>query len=225
MTSHHAATIDRVLAAYAAIWSEPDAARREALLKSCWSEDSEIAGPGYAFKGTQAVLAEAARFQAQEPGARVVLTRGFDAHGRWARFTFALLSPDGGVANEGWDLVELAADGRIARVISFWGPLPPVATDLLPGRILGRTILSTALGVLLAMPLHTPYFATPEAPFSWEPDQVEVLESGTLALSTGPVRDPAGVVIARFNSIWRLEAANRWRVVFDKGSPPSPGPK
>ena len=70
-----------------------------------------------------------------------------------------------------------------------------------------------------------PYFATPEAPFSWEPDQVEVLESGTLALSTGPVRDPAGVVIARFNSIWRLEAANRWRVVFDKGSPPSPGPK
>lgn len=135
MTSHHAATIDRVLAAYTAVWSEPDAARREALLKSCWSEDSEIVGPGYAFKGTQAVLAEAARFQAQEPGARVVLTSGFDAHGRWARFTFALLGPDGGVANEGWDLVELAADGRIARVISFWGPLPPVATDLLPGRI------------------------------------------------------------------------------------------
>ncbi len=69
------------------------------------------------------------------------------------------------------------------------------------------------------------YFSAPAAPFSWEPDQVEVLASGTLALSTGPVRDPAGVVIARFNSIWRLEAPNRWRVVFDKGSPPSPGPK
>jgi ketosteroid isomerase-like protein len=27
-------------------------------------------------------------------------------------------------------------------------------------------------------------------PFSWEPDRVEVLESGTLALSTGPVRRP-----------------------------------
>lgn len=69
------------------------------------------------------------------------------------------------------------------------------------------------------------YFTSPAAPFSWEPDQVEVLGSGTLALSTGPVRDPAGAVIARFNSIWRLEAPNRWRVVFDKGSPPSPGPK
>ena len=60
-----------------------------------------------------------------------------------------------------------------------------------------------------------------QAPFSWEPDQVEVLASGELALSTGLVRDPAGKVIARFNSIWRLEAPGAWRVIFDKGSPPS----
>jgi ketosteroid isomerase-like protein len=68
----------------------------------------------------------------------------------------------------------------------------------------------------------TAYFRGP-APFTWEPDQVEVLASGSLALSTGPVRDPAGKVIARFTSIWRLEGTV-WRVVFDKGSPPSPGP-
>lgn len=62
----------------------------------------------------------------------------------------------------------------------------------------------------------------PDAPFSWEPDQVQVLESGTLALSTGPVRDPSGKVIARFNSIWRREAPGVWKVVFDKGSPVCP---
>lgn len=67
------------------------------------------------------------------------------------------------------------------------------------------------------------FFTDKEAPFSWAPDQVEVLASGTLALSTGPVRDPSGKIISRFNSIWRLEAG-RWRVVFDKGSPPTPGP-
>ena len=39
------------------------------------------------------------------------------------------------------------------------------------------------------------------APFSWEPDQVEVLASGDLALSTGPVHDPQGKLIGRFNSI------------------------
>lgn len=69
------------------------------------------------------------------------------------------------------------------------------------------------------------FFDGSEAPFSWAPDQVEVLASGTLAISTGLVRDPTGKAIARFNSIWRLEAPNRWRVVFDKGSPPSPGPQ
>lgn len=67
-----------------------------------------------------------------------------------------------------------------------------------------------------------PYFADEAAPFSWEPDQVEVLESGVLALSTGLVRDPAGKIIGRFNSIWRLEAPDVWRVVFDKGSPVCP---
>ena len=70
------------------------------------------------------------------------------------------------------------------------------------------------------------YFEGSDAPFSWEPDQVDVLSSGTLALSTGPVRDPSGKVVARFNSIWRQEKPNVWRIVFDKGSPvcADPGP-
>lgn len=68
------------------------------------------------------------------------------------------------------------------------------------------------------------YFTDPTPPFSWDPDQVVVLESGTLALSTGPVVDPSGQVVGRFNSIWRLDAPGVWRIVFDKGSPASPGP-
>jgi ketosteroid isomerase-like protein len=71
----------------------------------------------------------------------------------------------------------------------------------------------------------TAFFKDKDAPFSWAPDQVEVLDSGTLALSTGIVRDPTGKPVARFNSIWRLEAPNQWRVVFDKGSPLEPAPK
>lgn len=61
------------------------------------------------------------------------------------------------------------------------------------------------------------FYEKPEAPFSWEPDQVEVLDSGTLAHSSGPVRDPQGKIISRFNSVWRLEAPGKWRIVFDKG--------
>ena len=49
-------------------------------------------------------------------------------------------------------------------------------------------------------------------------DVVEVLESGNLALSSGPVRNASGEEVGRFNSIWRKEADGTWRVVFDKGS-------
>jgi ketosteroid isomerase-like protein len=64
------------------------------------------------------------------------------------------------------------------------------------------------------------FFEGPTAPFSWEPDQVEVLESGDLALSTGLVKSPEGAVTARFNSIWLRQPDGRWLVVFDKGGPP-----
>lgn len=61
------------------------------------------------------------------------------------------------------------------------------------------------------------FFAAGPAPFSWEPDEVEVLDSGTLALSSGPVRDASGKLIARFTSVWRQEAPGVWRIVFDRG--------
>jgi ketosteroid isomerase-like protein len=64
------------------------------------------------------------------------------------------------------------------------------------------------------------FYSKPTAPFSWEPAQVEVLASGTLALSTGPVRDPQGKLIGCFNSIWRQEAPGQWKIVFDRGSGP-----
>lgn len=62
------------------------------------------------------------------------------------------------------------------------------------------------------------FYEKPDAPFSWEPEEVEVLDSGALALSAGPVHDPHGKLIGRFTSIWRLEAPGVWRIVFDKGS-------
>jgi ketosteroid isomerase-like protein len=62
------------------------------------------------------------------------------------------------------------------------------------------------------------FYERPQAPFSWAPDSVEVLASGTLAISSGPVFDPSGKRFATFTSIWRLEAPGVWRVVFDKGN-------
>jgi ketosteroid isomerase-like protein len=69
-----------------------------------------------------------------------------------------------------------------------------------------------------------PFFRTPQAPFSWEPEHVEVLDSGDLAFSSGPVRDAQGNRIGTFNSVWRRNAKGRWEVVFDKGCPPCAAP-
>jgi ketosteroid isomerase-like protein len=62
-----------------------------------------------------------------------------------------------------------------------------------------------------------PFFEGDKAPFSWAPESVEVLDSGTLAFSSGPVRNAEGQQTATFNSVWRREADGKWRVVFDKG--------
>jgi len=82
---------------------------------------------------------------------------------------------------------------------------------------------SPARGKAAVLAAWKPFFDG-AAPFSWEPETVEVLDSGTLALSSGPVRNPQGQQTATFNSIWRRDADGRWRVVFDKGAPFCPPP-
>lgn len=64
------------------------------------------------------------------------------------------------------------------------------------------------------------YFEGPTAPFSWQPERVEVIDSGTLAVSSGPVFDPQGQRVGTFNSTWRLDEDGEWRVVLDVGCPP-----
>ena len=41
------------------------------------------------------------------------------------------------------------------------------------------------------------FYEGPQAPFSWQPDEVVVIGDGTLATSTGPVRDRTGKVVSR----------------------------
>jgi ketosteroid isomerase-like protein len=60
-------------------------------------------------------------------------------------------------------------------------------------------------------------FFTGPTPFSWKPGVIEVLPSGKLAISSGPVFDPSGKQVASFSSIWRREPDGRWLIIFDKG--------
>jgi ketosteroid isomerase-like protein len=82
---------------------------------------------------------------------------------------------------------------------------------------MGRTPLRGRQAVLEGW---KPYFEGRDAPFSWSPERVEVLASGTLAISSGPVLDPQGARVGTFNSTWRREPDGEWRVVIDIGCPP-----
>ena len=73
------------------------------------------------------------------------------------------------------------------------------------------------------------FYEGPKAPFSWRPERVEVLDSGALGMTSGPVFDEAGRRIGTFNSVWRREADGQWRIIFDIGCPsceatPAPAP-
>ena len=63
------------------------------------------------------------------------------------------------------------------------------------------------------------FYDGPAAPFSWAPENVEVLGSGELGFSSGPVFDPTGKRVGTFNSVWRKEKDGKWRIVFDNGCP------
>jgi ketosteroid isomerase-like protein len=63
------------------------------------------------------------------------------------------------------------------------------------------------------------FYDGPRAPFSWKPEHVEVLDSGTLGMTSGPVYDENGQRIGTFNSVWRRDKDGRWRIVFDIGCP------
>lgn len=76
-------------------------------------------------------------------------------------------------------------------------------------------------------PLHGPdavmaawhgLLTAPQPPFSWSPDLVLVLPSGDLARTSGPVLNPDGKLVTRFQSSWRRKAAGGWEIVFDFGT-------
>jgi hypothetical protein len=118
--------VSDVVRAYGAAWNEPDEASRRALLQDAWSEDGVYCDPTATVDGRESLIAHIAGFHQQIPGARIELTSGVDEHDGWVRFAWTMLGPDGTTVTEGFDVGELAADGRLRRIVGFFGPFPPL---------------------------------------------------------------------------------------------------
>ena len=116
-----------VIEAYGAAWLEEDAARRLALLKICWADNGLYQDPTADVTGRDALCAHIGACQAERPDLQVILTSGADAHHGNVRFTWKLVDAGGNQLRDGVDFGELDADGRLAKIIGFFGPAPGLA--------------------------------------------------------------------------------------------------
>jgi hypothetical protein len=113
--------VDNWLAAYA----DPDAARRLAAIREGWNAEGRLVDPPMEARGHQGISDQAATLLAQFPGHRFERSTAIDAHHQFLRYGWKLVDGNGAAVLEGLDVAELDVDGRLLRVVGFFGAQPP----------------------------------------------------------------------------------------------------
>lgn len=113
-----------IIEKYLAAWNATDDTARQELIASVYTEDARYTDPLADVTGHEQIDGLLATVQGQFAGLEFRLGGPVDAHHDIARFTWHL-----GPAGEepvvvGFDVVQLAADGRIARVLGFLDKVP-----------------------------------------------------------------------------------------------------
>ncbi|HWA13682.1 MAG TPA: nuclear transport factor 2 family protein [Burkholderiales bacterium] len=112
-----------IVEAYCQAWNVADEGQRRRLLDDSCADDVSYTDPKTDLAGREALLAHIARVQAGRPGSGIARTSGVDLHHGRLRFAWKLADAAGRTVVEGVDFCELAADGRLRRIVGFFGPL------------------------------------------------------------------------------------------------------
>lgn len=120
-------SVETIVAAYGAAWLEEDANQRLALLKTCWSKTGTYQDPSADIAGRDALAAHIGDCQTERPDVQVILTSGVDIHHGKVRFTWKLVDASGDQLRDGVDFGELDEDGRLSKIVGFFGPPAPLA--------------------------------------------------------------------------------------------------
>ena len=121
----HDKTIE-IVTKYMAAWNEADVARRNALLERCWADGGIYVDPGVELAGRDALAQHIAKMQAGRPGARLEFMSGVDVHHRVLRFLWRLVRVDGTFGDTSIDFGEIGPDGRLIKMVGFFGAAPPM---------------------------------------------------------------------------------------------------
>lgn len=109
---------------YLSAWNERDPDRRAELVARFWADDATLTDPPMSGQGHEQISAMAAALHEQFPDHRFERTTGVDEHHGFLRVGWNLVGPDGSAALSGTDVGVLSDDGRMARVVGFFGELP-----------------------------------------------------------------------------------------------------
>jgi hypothetical protein len=122
-------SVDEIVSIYGAAWLEPDEDQRRQLLAQAWADDGTYTDPLRHAEGRDALNQAIAGFQQRRPGERITLTSGADHHHGMVRFAWKWYAADGSTILEGVDFGEFASDGRLRRIVGFFGPMPERSKD------------------------------------------------------------------------------------------------
>jgi hypothetical protein len=109
---------------YVAAWNEPDAATRLEILERCWADDAAYVDPNVELRGRSALCEHISKVQAGRPGARIEMMSGVDLHHRVVRFLWRLVRADGSFRETSIDFGEVDANGRLTKIVGFFGEAP-----------------------------------------------------------------------------------------------------
>jgi hypothetical protein len=115
--------MDEVIEKYDQAWNTSDVDERRRLLEAALTEDCEMVEPRGRFAGREAIFERINGFSDRFPGARIDLTTAVDEHNGFARYGWRILDAEHNPLLEGIDVVERAADGRLRKVVMFFGAL------------------------------------------------------------------------------------------------------
>ena len=107
-------------------WNVTDDVERRCLLEQCWADDGTFTAPDMQSTGRDELAAFMRQVTPQWAGGRARVS-GVDEHHGWLRYIWKIIRPDGSLLGEGLHLAERAPDGRLQRMIAFYGPVPIVA--------------------------------------------------------------------------------------------------
>lgn len=115
--------LEQLIDTYCEVWNEPDAVQRELILKNVWAEGATYTDPQTYICGIGELGVHIGRVLSGRPGAKVIRTSAVDSHHGLARFAFRVVQADGTLLREGTDYAEISGEGKLRRIVGFFGPL------------------------------------------------------------------------------------------------------